>query len=62
MKTAGGTALHYQYDGSQLVRITDTNGRTVWSFTWNNSKLVQVTNAAGQPFEAVTNHRTTSSA
>ena len=45
------------YDGSNLVRVTDANKKTIWAITWNNGKVVNLTNAAGESFEYVTNHR-----
>lgn len=56
-KIDGTTTYHYYYDGSNLVRVTDANKKTIWAITWNNGKVVNLTNAAGESFEYVTNHR-----
>ncbi|MCZ0756688.1 RHS repeat-associated core domain-containing protein [Anoxybacillus sp. J5B_2022] len=56
-KTVGSTTYHYHYDGSDLIRITDDNGQTVWAFTWANGKPNTVTNSNGNTFYYVTNYR-----
>ncbi|WP_449445658.1 RHS repeat-associated core domain-containing protein [Ureibacillus acetophenoni] len=56
-KTVGSTTYHYRYDGSNLIRVTDNENKTVWAFTWNNGKLGSITNATGEEFEAITNYR-----
>ncbi|HZG60674.1 MAG TPA: RHS repeat-associated core domain-containing protein [Anoxybacillus sp.] len=48
---------HYHYDGSNLIRITDDNGQTVWAFTWNDGEPVSLTNRNGETFFYITNHR-----
>ncbi|MDE8564284.1 hypothetical protein PNH38_10385 [Anoxybacillus rupiensis] len=44
---------HYHYDGSDLIRITNDNGQTVWT----SDKPNTVTNQNGDPFYYVTNYR-----
>jgi uncharacterized protein RhaS with RHS repeats len=56
-KTVNGVTYHYHYDGSNLIRITDDNGQTVWVFTWVNGKPNTVTNQNGNTFYYVTNYR-----
>lgn len=56
-KTVGSTTYYYHYDGTNLIRITDGSGATVWSFTWANGKPVNMTNASGTTYYYVTNFR-----
>ncbi|WP_198020503.1 RHS repeat-associated core domain-containing protein [Anoxybacteroides tepidamans] len=56
-KTVHGVTYHYHYDGTNLIRITDDSGQTVWAFTWANGKPNTVTNANGDTFYYVTNYR-----
>ncbi|CAM5223544.1 hypothetical protein UACE39S_01036 [Ureibacillus acetophenoni] len=56
-KTVDSMTYHYHYDGSDLIRVTDNENKTVWAFTWNNGKVVSITNSAGEEFEAITNYR-----
>ena len=56
-KTVNGVTYHYHYDGSDLIRITNDNGQTVWVFTWANGKPNTVTNANSDTFYYVTNYR-----
>lgn len=56
-KTVNGVTYHYHYDGTNLIRITDDSGQTVWAFTWANGKPNTVTNANGDTFYYVTNYR-----
>ncbi|WP_378211802.1 RHS repeat-associated core domain-containing protein, partial [Anoxybacteroides rupiense] len=56
-KTVNGVTYHYHYDGSDLIRVTDDSGQTVWAFTWANGKPNTVTNANGDTFYYVTNYR-----
>jgi RHS repeat-associated protein len=56
-KTVGANTYHYHYDGSNLIRITNDNGQTVWTFTWANGKPNTVTNSNGNTFYYVTNYR-----
>ncbi|MCZ0756645.1 RHS repeat-associated core domain-containing protein [Anoxybacillus sp. J5B_2022] len=56
-KTVNGVTYHYHYDGSDLIRITNDSGQTVWAFTWVNGKPNTVTNANGDTFYYVTNYR-----
>jgi RHS repeat-associated protein len=56
-KTVNGVTYHYHYDGSNLIRITDDNGQTVWAFTWNDGEPVSLTNRNGETFFYITNHR-----
>ena len=39
-KTVGSTTDNYHYDGTNLIRITNGSGATVWTFTWANGKPV----------------------
>jgi RHS repeat-associated protein len=56
-KTVNDVTYHYHYDGSNLIRITDDNGQTVWAFTWNDGEPVSLTNRNGETFFYITNHR-----
>nr|WP_275900392.1 RHS repeat-associated core domain-containing protein [Anoxybacillus rupiensis] len=56
-KTVNGVTYHYHYDGSDLIRVTDDSGQTVWAFTWANGKPNTVTNQNGNTFYYVTNYR-----
>ncbi|MGP3611028.1 RHS repeat-associated core domain-containing protein [Anoxybacillus sp. PDR2] len=56
-KTVNGVTYHYHYDGSDLIRITNNNGQTVWAFTWASGKPNTVTNQNGNTFYYVTNYR-----
>uniref|UniRef100_UPI0004898B68 RHS repeat domain-containing protein n=1 Tax=Anoxybacteroides tepidamans TaxID=265948 RepID=UPI0004898B68 len=56
-KTVHGVTYHYHYDGTNLIRITDDSGQTVWAFTWANGKPNTVTNQNGDTFYYVTNYR-----
>ncbi len=56
-KTVNGVTYHYHYAGSDLVRITDDNGQTVWAFTWANGKPNTITNSNDDTFYYVTNCR-----
>ncbi|WP_078557062.1 DNRLRE domain-containing protein [Bacillus alkalicellulosilyticus] len=52
-----GLTLNYHYDGTDLIRITNTSGHTVWTFTWNNGEPISLTNSTGTTFYYVTNRR-----
>ncbi|AFQ43995.1 RHS repeat domain-containing protein [Desulfosporosinus meridiei] len=55
-KTVGST-MNYHYDETNLIRITNGSGATVWTFTWADGKPVSMTNASGTTFYYVTNFR-----
>ena len=56
-KTVGSTTYNCHYDGTNLIRITNGSGTTVWTFTWADGKPVSMTNASGTTFYYVTNFR-----
>jgi RHS repeat-associated protein len=56
-KTSENMTYQYHYDGTDLIRITDQSGATVWAFTWNNGEPLTVTNEQGETFLYVTNQR-----
>ncbi|TYS63661.1 DNRLRE domain-containing protein [Sutcliffiella horikoshii] len=56
-KKVGSNTFNYHYDGTELIRITNTNNVTVWSFTWLSGKPVSMTNQQGTTFYYVTNYR-----
>lgn len=55
-KTVGSETFHYHYDGTDLVRVSDNNKKTLWSFTWASGKPVSLTNRNGTTYYYVTNY------
>jgi len=56
-KTVGTETLHYYYDGTDLIRVTDLNNQTLWRITWANGQPVSLTNKDGKTFYYITNYR-----